>query len=108
MAAGITADQVVAWGHLGASTDLDLVTACADAVNVWVTTLPVVTDSADPAAWSAAVTLGATMLAARLYHRRSSPGGVESFTDTLIYLPRRDSDVDLLLGIGRYTAPGVG
>jgi hypothetical protein len=108
MAAGITADQVAAWGHLGASTDMELVTECADAVNAWVTTLPVVADSAEPATWSASVILGATMLAARLYHRRSSPGGVESFTDGLVYLPRRDSDVDLLLAIGRYSRPGVG
>jgi hypothetical protein len=53
--------------------------------------------------------LGATMLAARLYRRRNSPEGVATFTaDAPVYVQRNDPDVALLLGIGSYAPPVVG
>lgn len=56
-----------------------------------------------------AVTLGATMLAARLYRRRNSPEGVATFTaDGAVYVQRNDPDVAMLLGIGAYAPPVVG
>jgi len=56
-----------------------------------------------------AVTLGATMLAARLWRRRNSPEGVAAFTaDGAVYVSRNDPDVALLLGIGAYAPPVVG
>ena len=45
------------------------------------------------------------MLAARWFRRRNSPSGIESYTDNVVYLPRRDGDVDLLLHL---TRPALG
>lgn len=54
--------------------------------------------------------LGAKMLAARLYRRRSSPEGVATFTagEGAVYVQRNDPDIALLLGIGAYAGPVVG
>ena len=57
----------------------------------------------------AAQALGATMLATRLYRRRSSPEGVATFTaEGAVYVQRNDPDVALLLQIGSYAPPVVG
>ena len=48
------------------------------------------------------------MLAARLFRRRNSPGGVEAFTDGAVYVARTDPDVAALLSIGPYKPPQVG
>lgn len=57
----------------------------------------------------AAVALGATMLAARLYRRRNSPEGVATFTgEGAVYVQRNDPDVGLLLGLGGNAPPVVG
>lgn len=59
--------------------------------------------------WTEDVQLGATMLAGRLWRRRDSPAGVETFGgDGAVYVQRRDADVDMLLQIGAYTPPRVG
>jgi hypothetical protein len=56
-----------------------------------------------------AQTLGAMMLAARLYRRRNSPEGVATFTsDGAVYVQRNDPDVAMLLGLGSYAPPVVG
>lgn len=52
---------------------------------------------------------GATMLAARLYRRRHSPAGVETFgAEGAVYVQRNDPDVAMLLGLGAYARPVVG
>lgn len=81
-----------------------------DAVNAWVRTLPVASDSltygATPPAWPPYVTLGATMLATRLWRRKDSPAGVEAFTDQgAVYVSRTDPDIGRLL---KLTAAQVG
>lgn len=81
-----------------------------DAVNSWVRQLPVAADSltygTPPPAWPTYVTLGATMLATRLWRRKDSPSGVEAFTDgTAFYVQRNDPDVARLL---KLTLPQVG
>jgi hypothetical protein len=48
------------------------------------------------------------MLAARMFRRRNTPSGVEAMTDQVVYVPRRDSDVDQLLRVGSYQLPAVG
>jgi hypothetical protein len=49
------------------------------------------------------------MLAGRLWRRRNSPAGVESFAgDAAVYVSRNDPDVAQLLGLGAYTPPAVG
>lgn len=56
-----------------------------------------------------ACTVGATMLAARLWRRRNSPEGVATFTaDGAMYVQRNDPDIAMLLGIGAYAPPVVG
>lgn len=52
---------------------------------------------------------GFTMLVARLYRRRNSPGGIEALGETgPVYISRRDPDIAMLLGLGEYTRPAVG
>lgn len=59
--------------------------------------------------WPPGVHLGAVMLAARLYRRRNSPAGVESFTDMgASYVARYDSDLDRQLRINGWLPPRVG
>lgn len=61
------------------------------------------------AEWEDDVIIGATMLAARLWRRRNSPAGVESFGELgPIYVQRNDPDIALLLGLGNYQRPAVG
>ena len=86
------------------STD-DVLELAVAATNAWVAGVPYVAN-VDPATpWPADVTLGATMLASRWYRRRNTPAGIESFTDNVVYLPRRDGDVDYLLHL---TRPALG
>jgi hypothetical protein len=62
-----------------------------------------------PAAWSEPKRQGAVMLAARVFRRRNSPAGVESFGELgPIYVQRNDPDVAQLLGLGAYARPKVG
>lgn len=71
----------------------------------------VVTADGTTVTWDgdAAVELGAVMLAARLYARRSSPQGLASFGE---FGPgailRLDPDVERLIGTGRHARPAVG
>lgn len=92
------------------SVDDDLLTDVCAAVNAWVGALQWVADyaAAGAGAWPATAEHGATMLAARMYRRRNTPGGVEAITDQVVYVPRRDSDVDQLLRVGAYQMPAVG
>lgn len=60
-------------------------------------------------AWPADIALGAKMLAARLYRRRNSPGGVESLGELgPVYVSRNDPDLAQLLRLGRFARPQVG
>lgn len=59
--------------------------------------------------WPADIVKGANMLAGRLYRRKNSPGGVESFGDLgPVYVQRRDPDVAMLLSIGSHAFPQIG
>lgn len=59
--------------------------------------------------WPDSVTVGAVLLAARLFSRRNSPSGVAAFGDLgPVYVSRNDPDVALLLGVGTYAPPVVG
>jgi len=107
----ITADDVRTWLKLEAgSSDDAVIDQAVAATNAWVSTVPYVAnphpDQAPPGedGWPADVKLAAVMLAARWYRRRNTPSGVESFTDNVVYLPRRDGDVDLLLHLTRPVA----
>jgi hypothetical protein len=101
----ITVDDVRPWLKIDAGVDDVILEAVVDATNAWVATVPYVAN-ADPAQpWPADAVQGAVMLAARWYRRRNTPAGIEAFTDNVVYLPRRDGDVDYLLHL---TRPALG
>jgi hypothetical protein len=59
--------------------------------------------------WPANVRVGKTLLGARLWRRRDSPGGVEVFgPEGAAYVQRTDPDVAMLLGLGAWAPPVVG
>lgn len=99
-------------GQLGmvAGDDDDGIDLVCAAVNATLARLPIVKAvPADAPAWPADVLQGATMLAARVYRRRASPGGVETLGDLgPVYVRRNDPDVAMLLQLGDYTVPAVG
>lgn len=93
--------------------DDDTITPLVSAVNTLVRCWPV-SEAAQgdpaPADWPADIAAGATMLAARLWRRRSSPAGVEQFAGASApaYVMRNDPDVAMLLKLGSWTPPQVG
>jgi hypothetical protein len=100
----------------GADTaDDDLVTRCAAAVEPQVQRArpdlyPVVapTDVGAPFTPDAEVYQAAVMLAARLVRRRNSPGGVETFGESVTFVSRYDPDIARALHSGVWAMPGVG
>lgn len=112
-------EDVRAWLRVPATdhADDDLIIGCALAVEPQVqrarpdryapvdppTDPPTRTYVPDAEVYQAAV-----MLAARLFRRRNSPGGVETFADSIAYVARYDPDIQRALRIGAYTWPGVG
>lgn len=59
--------------------------------------------------WPDRFVTGGVMLAARIYRRRNSPAGVESFGEMgPVYIQRNDPDLALLLGLGAYKRPQIG
>ena len=99
------AERVVQWGSLKATTvtDESLLSVCGAAI-AYVSALPVVADrvSGEP---SEAAYVGMTMLAARLYKRKDTPSGLESFGEWgSSYVSRYDPDIATLL---RLKAPSV-
>jgi hypothetical protein len=107
------------------TTDDDLVTRCAAAVepqvqrarsDAWTYYDPDDPNPPDPPppGWpvvfepDAEVYQAAVMLAARLVRRRNSPGGVESFGESVTYVSRYDPDIGRALHSGTWSMPGVG
>jgi hypothetical protein len=77
------------------------------AVNATVRRLPCA--DVDAATWPADVERGANMLGVRLFRRKNTPSGVESFGDNgPIYVRRNDPDIAQLLQLGDYESPMVG
>ena len=113
----ITAEDVKVWLRLAPddTTDDQILADVVAAVNAWVAGTAYVAEL-DPVTWPPAaglwpldVTQGATMLAARMYRRRNTPGGIESLGDAgAVYVPRRDGDVDVLLHQGAWAPPRIG
>jgi hypothetical protein len=50
----------------------------------------------------------AVMLAGRLFRRRNSPGGVETFGESVTYVSRYDPEIARALRTGLWALPGVG
>jgi hypothetical protein len=106
-------DAVKTLLRLTTTADDALIAAAVAGVNAWIARLPWATDL-DPdtgaASWRDDVTYGGNLLAGRLYRRRNSPAGVESFSDIggAVYVQRNDPDIAMMLGIGTYARPVVG
>jgi hypothetical protein len=80
-----------------------------NAVNELVRGLPCADSARGQERWPYRIQLGATMLAARLWRRRDTAGGVEVFGDGgIAYVRRDDPDIAQLLELGDWSKPGVG
>lgn len=113
MADALTTQEVATWlgmkshegdTHLEAvvSATIDLVDSLPDAPR-----MPA--NEAGVRAWAPRTHQAAVMLAARLYRRRNSPGGIEAMTDGgATYVSRYDSDISRMLRIDGHTRPAVG
>lgn len=87
----------------------DVLNMIVAAVNSQVRTWRVSQAAVGATVWPDRIVSGATMLAARLYRRRNSPAGVESFgSDGAVYVSRTDPDIAQLLGLGTHQPPTVG
>ena len=97
-------EKVKQWSSLEDATDFDALLEVCEATVAYVSALPVVKDAS---ALSPQVVLGMVMLASRLYRRRNSPIGIDSFTADggVAYVARFDSDITMML---RLDAPQVG
>lgn len=93
--------------------DDDRLIPVVDAVNEVVRGLPIVVDGPDVEDWAhrPRVTVGATLLAARVAKRTQNPGGVEAASVTaagVLYAVRTDPEIAMMLGVGGYAPPTVG
>ena len=97
------------------TADDDLVTRCAAAVEPqvqrarpdgWPQPTPQVVSP--PYTPDAETYQAAVMLAARLVRRRNSPGGVETFGESVTYVSRYDPEIARALRTGLWALPGVG
>lgn len=80
-----------------------------DAVNIKVRRFRVSEAAVGQDEWPADIVLGASMLAARLFRRKNSPAGVESFGQLgAAYVMRNDPDIAQLLALGSYQLPQIG
>ena len=80
-----------------------------EAVNDEVRRMPVASRAAGADVWPMGIVLGASMLGARLFARKNSPAGVQSFADgAALYVQRNDPDIAQLLKLGQWSIPVVG
>lgn len=91
-------------------TDADeALTDHAEAVNYLVRRWPVASQAVDQPEWPESITIGAVMLAVRLWRRKDSPAGVETFGQLGgAYVMRNDPDIAMLLQLGTWQRPGIG
>lgn len=89
--------------------DDDELDAIVAAVNSELRTWRISEAAIDAGAWPARLERGATMLAGRLFRRKNSPAGVESFGSLgAAYVMRTDPDIAMLLKLGSWQRPQVG
>ena len=111
---------VSAWLKISVPTEADtaLLVQCAAAVepqveaarpDMWLTLPPVSGAEGEPPTRvytpDAEVTTAAVMLAARLFVRRNSPGGVVTMYDQVVYASRYDDEIDKALRHGSHRRP---
>lgn len=99
--------EVLAWlgiDAVGDTTEEQALKGIVAAVNATVTDW-----HGSSEAWSARIHTGAVMLAAHLWRRRATPGGVAALNEEgATYVQRHDPQAAMLLGLGGWTAPAVG
>lgn len=102
-------DDVASWSGITVigSQEQIVLPLIVEAVNTYVDSLPHI-DRDETGQWAATTRLGAIMLAARLYRRKNSPGGIESVGDSMSYIARYDSDISRLLNIDSFRKPVIG
>lgn len=102
---------VKTWLHLTDSAEDELIGLCAAAVEPFVERArPDQFDTADPPVFrpDAEVMQAGVMLAARLYRRRNSAGGIEAMADSVVYVARYDPEIERALRSGSWRMPAVG
>lgn len=103
----VEASEVLSWlgvDALSAAGEEQALEGIVSAVNITVTDW-----HGDSNAWSDRIHQGAIMLAAHLWRRRATPGGVAALTEEgTAYVQRHDPQAAMLLGLGGWTAPAVG
>lgn len=103
----ITAEQVIEWMGIDIPLSDSHLSLVCPAVNEYVESLPSI-DRTPEGDWAGTTQLGAVMLAARLYRRKNSAGGIEAAGETVTYVSRTDSDISRLLNIDAFRKPMVG
>lgn len=102
--ANVTVTQVKAYLGISDERDDEAIQSVIAAVNSLLESW-----KGDPALWPEHWLQGGVMLASRIYRRRNSPAGVESFGELGgVYIQRNDPDVAQLLGLGVFKRPQVG
>lgn len=104
----ITAQEVIDWMNVTLPTDDAHLALVVPAVNAYVGSLPNIDWTVDGLIWAETTRLGAIMLAARMYRRKNSPGGIEAVGEVTTYVARYDSDIARLLNIDSFKKPMVG
>lgn len=103
----ITQAEVTDWTGITLPENDNTLALVLAAVNVYVEALPSI-DRDPVGAWAGTTRLGAIMLAARIYRRKNSPGGIEASGDTVTYVSRYDSDISRLLNLESFRKPVIG
>lgn len=103
----IIAQEVIDWMGVDLPENDSHLALVIPAVNEYVDSLPSIGRKWD-GAWLDSTVLGAIMLAARMYRRKNSPGGIESVGDTTTFVSRYDSDIARLLNIDSHKKPVIG
>lgn len=106
-----TTAAVKAYLTIADTRDDEAIDGIVKAVNRVVRSWPASLPAVGQATWDdeSDVVQGAVMLAARLFRRKGSPAGVESFGSLgAAYVMRTDPDIAMLLQIGPWAPPSVG
>ncbi len=110
-----TLDAVKSDLRLSDTTDDTILTRIVTGVNRKVRRWPIAAYASAPdtvpadRTWPEDILQGAVMLCGRLYRRRNSPAGFESFgVDGAVYVQRNDPDIAQMLEIGSWMPPAVG
>lgn len=112
----LSPDDVKSWLHLNnqdASDDQEILAVCAQTESYVQTIRPewfgFDPDDPDELIYDPddVTYQGARMYAARLYRRRNSPSGIESFGDATSFVSRYDPDIDRALQTGSFAGPVI-